>query len=404
VTELASLIDEPALPWTLGLHEIFRARAERRDEDAIGRLAGLEALLRDDVDGATFAWLVRATSAARAENVELARSALLHIGSRASTLLVDPGAMAFLAEAYALVGTDEERRGARDLLAARCPSDVSGEVMSFIYEGAVARIVGLLDAALGDLDAAERALRDARDKAVTRRHAPWIAQTSYELAKLLRRRGREEESRELMAEAHRLARELGMAGLERSAASESPAAPPDRPRPTPSVTMERTGVDVRVARGETSVTVKDSRGVQILARLVQNPDEEIHVLALASDDPAASAPDTTAGEMLDDAAKRAYRARLAELDERIAAAERNADARSAGKLQEEKDAVVAELARAVGLGGRSRQAGSATERARVNVQRRLKDAIAKIAAADGELGRFFDRSVRTGTFCCFRPK
>jgi hypothetical protein len=74
------------------------------------------------------------------------------------------------------------------------------------------------------------------------------------------------------------------------------------------------------------------------------------------------------------------------------------------KLRREKEALVKELTRAIGIGGRARQARSATERARVNVQRRLKDAIAKIAEADGELGRFFERSVRTGTYCCFRPR
>jgi hypothetical protein len=39
----------------------------------------------------------------------------------------------------------------------------------------------------------------------------------------------------------------------------------------------------------------------------------------------------------------------------------------------------------------------------VNVQRRVKDAIARIAELDAELGRFFDTTVSTGTFCCFRP-
>ena len=50
-----------------------------------------------------------------------------------------------------------------------------------------------------------------------------------------------------------------------------------------------------------------------------------------------------------------------------------------------------------------RKAGSVTERARVNVQRRLKDAVARIGEADRTLGDLFAAAVRTGTYCSFRP-
>ena len=128
------------------------------------------------------------------------------------------------------------------------------------------------------------------------------------------------------------------------------------------------------------------------------------MLALASGDETTSVPESSAGEMLDERARRAYRERLADLEEAIAEAERRANAAGAARLQREREAILAELARAVGLGGRARHAGSATERARVNVQRRVKDAIARIAEVDEDLGRFFERAVRTGTFCCFRLK
>ena len=144
--------------------------------------------------------------------------------------------------------------------------------------------------------------------------------------------------------------------------------------------------------------------MQLLARLVERPDEEIHVLALASGDETTSVPESSAGEVLDERARQGVPQRLADLEEALSEAESRANAPRAAKLQREKEAILAELARAVGLGGRARQAGSATERARVNVQRRVKDAIARIAEADEDLGRFFERTVRTGTFCCFRLK
>jgi hypothetical protein len=158
----------------------------------------------------------------------------------------------------------------------------------------------------------------------------------------------------------------------------------------------------RVEQGERNIRVRDSRGMRLLARLLERPDEEIHVLALASDD-GGSVAETTAGEIIDERARQAYRQRLAELSEDLEEAERNADRGRIEKARREREALEAELARAVGLGGRSRQAGSATERARVNVQRRIKDAIARVAESDAAIGRTLERSVRTGTFCCFRP-
>jgi hypothetical protein len=57
----------------------------------------------------------------------------------------------------------------------------------------------------------------------------------------------------------------------------------------------------------------------------------------------------------------------------------------------------------VGLGGRARRAGSAAERARSAVQRRIKNALGRIADADPELGAVLSRSVRTGNFCVYLP-
>ena len=83
-------------------------------------------------------------------------------------------------------------------------------------------------------------------------------------------------------------------------------------------------------------------------------------------------------------------------------AEAAGDAAAARRLSQEKQAIAGELARAIGLGGRARLAGSATERARINVQRRLKVAIQQVAEVDASLGRFLEQAVRTGTYCCFR--
>jgi hypothetical protein len=142
----------------------------------------------------------------------------------------------------------------------------------------------------------------------------------------------------------------------------------------------------------------------MLARLVAEPGRELHVLDLGGAGGGGPGIDTgDAGPLLDAQARAAYRDRYQDLEEEIAEAEADNDPTRAEKARAQLEMLADELSRGVGLGGRERRAGAAAERARVNVQRRLKDALDRIAAADPELGRHLARSVRTGTFCCYEP-
>src|SRR5204863_9496179 len=102
-------------------------------------------------------------------------------------------------------------------------------------------------------------------------------------------------------------------------------------------------------------------------------------------------------------ARDSYRDRLEDLKEELREAQEFGDSVRAGRAQEEIDFLASELSRAVGLGGRERKAGTAAERARVAVQKRLKDAIRKIEEGAPALGRHLAMTVQTGTFCCYRP-
>jgi hypothetical protein len=153
--------------------------------------------------------------------------------------------------------------------------------------------------------------------------------------------------------------------------------------------------------------LRDSRGLQMLARLVGEPGREIHVLDLAGGSgggaPGESPIDMgDSGELLDERARREYRRRIEELRVEIEEAEETGDAAAAESAREELEHVTGELARAFGLAGRARKAGSAVERARVNVQRRLKDAQTRIARECPAAGRHLDWAVRTGLFCSYR--
>ncbi len=76
----------------------------------------------------------------------------------------------------------------------------------------------------------------------------------------------------------------------------------------------------------------------------------------------------------------------------------------AARAQEEIDALAQELARAVGLGGRDRTTGTAAERARVNVSRAIRAAIARIAEGAPSLGHHPSTSVRTRGPLCLHPR
>jgi len=152
--------------------------------------------------------------------------------------------------------------------------------------------------------------------------------------------------------------------------------------------------------GET-VHVKDSRGLQMLARLIADPGSPMHVLELSGSFSGVDGGD--AGPVLDPEARAAYRKRLTELVASRDEAEANGDAGNATRAQREIEALTAELERAFGLGGRARKVGAASERARSNVQRRIAHSLEQIRAASTRLGEHLTATLKTGTYCVYSP-
>jgi hypothetical protein len=182
--------------------------------------------------------------------------------------------------------------------------------------------------------------------------------------------------------------------------SRAPAPPPAKPKAETNVALTREG-DVWIVCSNTSepFRVKDTKGMHYLDHLLKSPGREIYALVLGG---AGEAPED-AGAVLDEKAKQAYKQRVEELEDQLDEAERMGDRGRATRAREELEAVAEQLAFAVGLGGRDRKAASNVERARVNVQRRIKDAIRRIAEHDATLGRYLEASVRTGTYCVYTP-
>ena len=111
------------------------------------------------------------------------------------------------------------------------------------------------------------------------------------------------------------------------------------------------------------------------------------------------------GDALDRSAVAAYKERLADLTEEIDDADAAHDGARAERARVEYDAIVDELTRSLGLGGRARGAGAEpVERLRKAVSARVRDTIRRIDGFHPELGRHLSHSVRTGVFCSYRPE
>jgi tetratricopeptide (TPR) repeat protein len=344
-------------------------------------------------------------------------------GAALLALHTTPTAESYLAWALAGMGRHEEARErlrARELAAATLPTH-NGWEHAFVAEACV--ILG--DAELGEqiyphaLRAADRmfwsvapgailgpSARALGDLALLIGRVPEaIRHYDDALAFCEKMEAPELIERCTRARALALARAAQMA--EASSAASSEARAPVRQQneqPAPgagrALSLQREGELWTVSSGSgITIRLKHGKGLGYLQYLVAHPGREVHVLELAGIEHRTG----DAGPVLDARAKATYRARLETLREQMAEAERFGDIGRASRARGELDLVAEQLAGAVGLGGRDRRAASDVERTRINVQRRLKDAIERIAAADPVLGRYLAAAVKTGTTCVFQP-
>ena len=142
------------------------------------------------------------------------------------------------------------------------------------------------------------------------------------------------------------------------------------------------------------------KGFHDIARLLRSPDEPVHCLELSG------APPTTESrhDVLDADARRDYKRRIEELQGDLEKAESDNDPGRADAIRTELDALIDELTRAAGLGGRSRTMATDAERARSATTWRIRSAIKKIHAAHPRLGQHLANSIRTGVFCVYSPE
>lgn len=172
--------------------------------------------------------------------------------------------------------------------------------------------------------------------------------------------------------------------------------------------FELNGSTVTITFSGRTVHLRDLVGLRTIRRLLAEPGREFHVLDLVSSGPAGELPPAgfhlEAGmPVIDEQAKAAYKRRLDEIDEDIAAAETEGDMDRLELARIDRDFLAHELAAAVGLGGRDRRTGDPAERARTSVARSLRYSLTVLAEHDPVLAAHLRLHVQTGLYCSYQP-
>ena len=313
--------------------------------------------------------------------------------------------------------------------------------------GSVSYYLGLLAHTLDRADTAREHYTAALRMHEALDSPPYVAMARAASAAVAVETNAPDEAQTLLEQATADAKRIKMALLEarcaeiaaqleavRTAAGPDPSTQPaEAPAAVVRGAEDTAGADVHLFRREgeywtlafagAPVRVRQSRGLEYLSVLLAAPNREVHALELvqsvsggaangaatrsaaelARTEAAHSDAAGDAGEMLDERALAEYRERLADLESELAEAESFNDTGRQQTLAAEIEFLKREVARAVGLGGRRRKAGSAAERARVSVTRAIKTALARVTDAEPQLGRHLAATVKTGTFCSYTP-
>jgi tetratricopeptide (TPR) repeat protein len=328
-----------------------------------------------------------------------------------------------------------------------------------VCAGSASQYLGALAATMGRCDEAEAHFERALAMNARLGTHPFTTYAEHDYARMLLRRDHTDDRRRarvLLERAAHTSQRLGMTFLHRKVAAlraeleagdprssaesgasvprDAEAAAPDgtrAPVEIPSCGVFRIdGASWMIEFGGAIFRMRDTSGMRFLAELLRQPGRELHALDLVaswlppphanaegrggaeptadsararSDHGAESLGPGDAGEVLDRTARLAYKRRIDELAERLAQAKQSGAIGEAARLEDERERLVHELSRAAGFGSGERRAGSTAERARLNVTRAIKSAERAIDALCPALAAHLRATIRTGTFCAYRP-
>lgn len=156
-----------------------------------------------------------------------------------------------------------------------------------------------------------------------------------------------------------------------------------------------------------TATMADLVGLRYVARLLAEPGREFHALDLTAVEqgtlPGARVAVAEGLPVLDDQARRAYRRRLADIEEDIEDATARNDLGRLALAERDREYLLAELRRAVGLDHRPRTTGGSAERARSSVTRSIRYGLGRLGDHQPDLASHLERRILTGMYCSYRP-
>ena len=266
---------------------------------------------------------------------------------------------------------------------------VNGAVVCFV--GCHAHWAGMAARTLGRADEARVLLGQALSVHRRLGARAWEAATCVELLEL------DPDQAGHRERAASLASELGLTGVSARLGIRNGATTTSLPQ----AVLRHEGDVWHLAHRDRSARLRDAKGLHDLAALLSQPGREISVLELAGSGLRGA---ESATPVLDARARDEFRRRLADLDDDMAEASANGDLGRVELVETEREALLSELRRFTGQGGRDRGLGSNTlERARKAVTARLRDSIGRIGAVLPDLGAHLDRSIVTGNHCRYQP-
>lgn len=324
-----------------------------------------------------------------------------------------PVSLAMIADAALIVGSPQ-RAHILELLEPLRGTCVTPANAAIPWLGSADRLIGLLEASLGNLETAEHALRSSLAVHRGMQADPWVARSLVGLAAVQRALGQTSDALVSAAEAEAIVERLDMApihlpdvGSADADADADAAAAGATVRDRPAVqhiSLDRSdrGWVLRAA-GDTAHVLANLVGLGQLALLLGQPGREWHVLDLVAAAGGAAPSASHAGDILDNEARRSYQNRMATLRDDLNETEQRSDLEHSSRILLEIDAIESELLAAFGLGGKGRRMGDEAERSRVNVRRNLNRAILAIEDVDPVVGDHLRHRVITGRFCSYRP-
>ena len=255
-------------------------------------------------------------------------------------------------------------------------------------------MLGRLAALDGDVPAAVRHARDAVALARSMPSPPLLVHCLDHLADVVERAGEGDAEPSCAPRPTRVAGTAGIVRPGQSGATPGASTPGGRRHAS-----RRAAVGVHHTVGH--VRVPDSNGLGQLARLLTTPGVEVSAVELAGRTPHPVAADLGSGSTPRPSARTG--SACSSCRSRSTMPRPANDLVRGERAHVEMDALLRELRRAVGLGGRDRPTGSDAERARINVARSLRRAIAAVTDQAPLLGAHLAESVRTGGQCIYLP-